>query len=76
MITILIGLVVGFIIGASRERVLNKNYNKTQVSAYLLDMANYVSTKELRDNFETDYVSWERKVNYFKNYLLNLAKKR
>jgi len=76
MIEILISLFIGFILGATRERILNKNkYNEMQVSAYLLDMASYCSTKEIRDNFENDYNAWDRKVRYFKDYLISSAKK-
>jgi hypothetical protein len=75
MITILISLIIGFIIGVAREKVLNKNYSRIQVEAYLYEMASYVSKKELRDNYETDYNAWERKVYYFRDYLLNYAEK-
>ena len=71
LIGILISILIGFIIIAVRERVLNKSYDKKEMSAYLLDMANYVATKELRDDFDKDYTAWQRKVEWFKNYLLS-----
>ena len=37
-------------------------------------MANFVSTKEMRDNFDSNFLEWQKKVDFFKEYLLNLNK--
>ena len=52
---------VGFVFGAVRERILNKNYNRFEVSIRLSDMANFVSTKEMRDNFDSNFLEWQKK---------------
>jgi len=46
-----------------------RSYSEEEIKNMLIDMSHYISTKELRDNFESEYSEWIRKRDWFINYL-------
>jgi len=57
-------------------RLQEKNsITETDVKNMLNDMSHYISTKELRDNFEGQYSEWVRKRDWFIEHLLGVVKK-
>lgn len=65
---------IGFILGAVRERVTSKKkYSEIEMVSKLWDLANFCSTKELRDKFVRNFPAWEMQVKYFIQKLQNNA---
>ena len=46
-----------------------KMYSEDEVRDLLIDMSNYIDTKELKDNSNTNFSEWIRKRNWFLDYL-------
>jgi len=63
-----------FIAGAKWQA--ERMYSEEEIKNMLIDMSRYFSTKELRDNFESEYSEWIRKRDWFINYLFEQFKKK
>jgi hypothetical protein len=67
-----------------KERILNafvkwqqeQSYSKKEVEDALIDISNYINTKELKDNSDLNFNEWIRKRDWFINYLFELLKKK
>ena len=55
---------------------MERSYSEEEIKNMLIDMSHYISTKELRDNFESEYSEWIRKRDWFINYLFEQFKKK
>ena len=65
---------MSFIQGAKWQQ--QQGYSEEEIKNMLIDMSHYISTKELRDNFESEYSEWIRKRDWFINYLFEQFKKK
>lgn len=55
----------------------NKNlYSEEEVRKMLDDATNYVSAKEMRDNYEMNFSEWKRMKEWFVDYLFEQFKKK
>ena len=52
-----------------------KLYSEEEVKDMLINISNYINTKELKDNSNTNFDEWVRKRNWFITYLIQQFKK-
>ena len=50
-------------------------YSEKEVKDMLINISNYINTKELKDNSNTNFDEWVRKRNWFITYLIQQFKK-
>jgi hypothetical protein len=71
-----LGWVKIFEAGAKWQQEQNKNlYSEEEVKDMLINISNYINTKELKDNSNTNFDEWVRKRNWFITYLIQQFKK-
>lgn len=51
-------------------------YSEEEVKNMLIDMSNYINTKELKDNSESNFNEWVRKRDWFISFLFEKFKKK
>lgn len=63
----------GFIEGAKWQE--NNMYSEEDMRKMLVDMSNYINTKELKDDSDSTTYEWHRKRDWFVDYLIEIIEK-